>query len=596
MKKILQISTVFITVMLLGSGVFAQHQTVGDTLIISPVDTDGMPILGVLNTMIHGDTTAAGDRVHKVYKLHRNAQYVLTEPINADFPLVLVADDPDDENHPPVVRAGLTEAGDPVNRWWRVFDDATFKNLWITGVNLDGTGPLDWIAQEVFGTEKRITFEGCIIEYPFTWWAAFADWGGWNSYILTDNIFMNHGTPGTTWNGAIFHHMRTDSIIARNNTFFNFGAFAINSNESSAYVEVDHNTFVNSMVHPLNTHRGVEQYYTNNLFVNTHAFSDDKDEIMRHFDQEVKGIMNYAEVQWDPEELDELFGITQYELVWELRNNAWGYTDPIKAYWDEFEEVVPNPWMNEYNKAMFENQDGPWTWDLVEYEFEEVIDEIINGDTTWVEVVVDSTVFTMEHEPFQYFVEENTMNADPGFVDMMETDVLLAEAATNIRREWAGEDDVPHPNWHNVDDYLDFAGRWPLTFDLSYTNAELLTGSTRGFPVGDLNWFPDKKDEWLVSAEDHGIDQMPVGFSLSQAYPNPFNPVTQIMFSIPVSSDVRLEVYNLIGQRVAVLADGMMAEGSHTVQFNGANMASGVYIYRLQAGNKTAVRKMTLIK
>ena len=101
-------------------------------------------------------------------------------------------------------------------------------------------------------------------------------------------------------------------------------------------------------------------------------------------------------------------------------------------------------------------------------------------------------------------------------------------------------------------------------------------------------------DVWL-SADDGGTT-LPEGFELSQNYPNPFNPTTQIRFEIPSASDVRLDVYNLIGQRVATLVDGFQAEGTHTVQFDGSHLSSGVYIYRLQAGNHTSVRKMTLIK
>lgn len=92
------------------------------------------------------------------------------------------------------------------------------------------------------------------------------------------------------------------------------------------------------------------------------------------------------------------------------------------------------------------------------------------------------------------------------------------------------------------------------------------------------------------------IADLPDGFELGQNYPNPFNPSTSISFSIPVSGDVTLEVFNLLGQRVATLASGLHTSGSHTVQFDASQFASGVYLYRMTAGNHTAVRKMLLIK
>jgi hypothetical protein len=89
----------------------------------------------------------------------------------------------------------------------------------------------------------------------------------------------------------------------------------------------------------------------------------------------------------------------------------------------------------------------------------------------------------------------------------------------------------------------------------------------------------------------------PFTFSLDQNYPNPFNPSTLINFSIPQASNVRLDVFNMLGQRVASLVNGeALNAGSHSVNFNAAALSTGVYIYRLQANGNTLTRKMTLIK
>ena len=91
-------------------------------------------------------------------------------------------------------------------------------------------------------------------------------------------------------------------------------------------------------------------------------------------------------------------------------------------------------------------------------------------------------------------------------------------------------------------------------------------------------------------------DQLPDGFSLSQNYPNPFNPTTKINYSIPQATNVQLTVFNILGQKVATLIDGRQFAGSHTVNFDARNLASGVYFYRLKAGKVVQQRKMTLIK
>ena len=91
--------------------------------------------------------------------------------------------------------------------------------------------------------------------------------------------------------------------------------------------------------------------------------------------------------------------------------------------------------------------------------------------------------------------------------------------------------------------------------------------------------------------------ESPRDFSLSQNYPNPFNPSTNIEFELKENSKVKLTVYNILGEEVAELVNGEINAGVHKVEFNGANLASGVYVYKFDAGNKfTETKKMILMK
>jgi Secretion system C-terminal sorting domain len=85
-------------------------------------------------------------------------------------------------------------------------------------------------------------------------------------------------------------------------------------------------------------------------------------------------------------------------------------------------------------------------------------------------------------------------------------------------------------------------------------------------------------------------------FNLAQNYPNPFNPTTNITYNIPKSGNVTLSVYNMLGQQVALLINGIVTEGSHTTTFNASQLPSGVYFYKLQQGNNATVKKMLLLK
>ncbi len=110
-----------------------------------------------------------------------------------------------------------------------------------------------------------------------------------------------------------------------------------------------------------------------------------------------------------------------------------------------------------------------------------------------------------------------------------------------------------------------------------------------------------------VTGEEHAEDSaaknssLPEGFELHQNYPNPFNPSTTISFSLPEAQEVTLEVYNVQGQLVATLINDYLSAGSHSVEWNstddgGATVASGIYFYRLTAGELTSTKKMSLVK
>ncbi|MFO8028525.1 MAG: choice-of-anchor D domain-containing protein [Cyclonatronaceae bacterium] len=90
--------------------------------------------------------------------------------------------------------------------------------------------------------------------------------------------------------------------------------------------------------------------------------------------------------------------------------------------------------------------------------------------------------------------------------------------------------------------------------------------------------------------------ELPTRFGLDQNYPNPFNPATSIAFQLPENSRVTLEVYDVIGRRVATLVDDNLNAGHHEVSFDGTRLASGVYVYRMQAGDFIQTRKLMLVK
>ncbi len=98
---------------------------------------------------------------------------------------------------------------------------------------------------------------------------------------------------------------------------------------------------------------------------------------------------------------------------------------------------------------------------------------------------------------------------------------------------------------------------------------------------------------WLIKGEDLKVVTT---FQLYQNYPNPFNPRTIINYQLPVTSSVELSIYNLLGQKVAVLIDESQQAGLHTVEWNASGFSSGAYYYVLKSGDHSMRRKMMLVK
>jgi hypothetical protein len=88
----------------------------------------------------------------------------------------------------------------------------------------------------------------------------------------------------------------------------------------------------------------------------------------------------------------------------------------------------------------------------------------------------------------------------------------------------------------------------------------------------------------------------PLAFALGQNHPNPFNPETRIRYHLPVASNVRLVVYDLLGREVALLVNERKPPGSYTATFEAGGLASGMYLYRLMAGNFSQTKKLLLMR
>jgi hypothetical protein len=91
-------------------------------------------------------------------------------------------------------------------------------------------------------------------------------------------------------------------------------------------------------------------------------------------------------------------------------------------------------------------------------------------------------------------------------------------------------------------------------------------------------------------------EEPPSEFNLFQNYPNPFNPSTTIKYELPVNGNVKLIIYDVLGGEIKTLVNGFKQKGRYEVQFSASGLPSGIYLYKIEAGNFSANRKMILLK
>ena len=140
-------------------------------------------------------------------------------------------------------------------------------------------------------------------------------------------------------------------------------------------------------------------------------------------------------------------------------------------------------------------------------------------------------------------------------------------------------------------------GTTTVKHDYSYVDKFYASGNVYRLKQLDLDGtahFTDAVDPLGVTGVAGKV--LPTVYSLSQNYPNPFNPSTVIEFALPKDAHVRLEVYNIIGQKVMTLVDEVRPAGYHSVKLDGTNLASGMYLYRLTTGQQTFMKKLLLMK
>jgi hypothetical protein len=199
------------------------------------------------------------------------------------------------------------------------------------------------------------------------------------------------------------------------------------------------------------------------------------------------------------------------------------------------------------------------------------------------------------------FVSSASTLASPGRVTLL----MPAEGAI-IRR------DTVVFSWHAID--VSVSGyELQLAQDSTFADSSMYASSDTNFTLSSLRFgtywwrvralniygvgqFSEAREFHLTTTTAASLSDVPEIFRLDQNYPNPFNPETSIRFEVPYRSRVRLQIFNTLGQLVTTLADEVRDAGRYEARWNALNVASGVYLCRMEAGSFVDTRKLLLVR
>jgi len=566
MKKLFFTSLLTVFIVLLTTKTNAQ-----EIIEISPFLSDGTT--PALVRTIMGDTTDSGERnnPNRVYKLKRGEKYPLEFEFDIDsthaFDLTIIADDDDPSNPvaPPMIFPIKNAAGDIP--WTFIINRAdnitvTLKNLFLQAVPPD-RGTATAYQQNCIqnnGEYFTLNLDKCIFNGQDG--SSFATWNAHYVYKVSNCVFRNQVSASVPWDGfamLTWDSGVADSVIMINNTFINQNSQIIHTAYDYAkYIKFSHNTVWGSYFNPFFTVFNPNVEITDNIIIGAYCWGQRQTEINNGWYDDDGDMASIIHIDTVSNESLTNWGWSQADRKWDVHNNVYYWPQPFKQYWADSSLSAPE-WMNARAQTMFSDKT---TWPLLN--------------------------------------ESDNQEADPGFrtsmVDSLTTMFLDWGIAYRKINDGNGEGGFEEPDHRQYAPNGDvFLVPWPLPESFVYSNAALASASSEGLHVGDLNWYPDDLATY-TDVEINSFDNLPEQYSLSDNYPNPFNPSTNIEFSIPTSGMVTLKVFNILGQEVVELLNKDLSVGSYKVNFDGKDLTSGIYFYSLRSGDFNEIKKMMLIK
>jgi Secretion system C-terminal sorting domain/Right handed beta helix region len=563
MKKIFRVMLLMVMTgfLILSNQTFAQK---ADTLLIAANPP------GNINNVIMGDTTATGQRnnPNRVYLLQQTSAvdtpYYFTATMYVNFNLTLIGKrNPITGNLPVIGRFILSDNSSP-NNYFINTGNLTLKNLYFLGLRNDESIHIYSIEHATADSVVTIA-DNCVFDFMGS---VFDLYGNADKVFVTNCEFRNNcernynGTSGITAENGV----TIDTAELINDSWYCWGQDIIKAYSNVGYLLIDHNTCMFNSGMGLECSQATNAVIKNNIFYDLGVHGCDSSEMQAGTFNVFNGPMGLIRFDTLSTLLNAPYNFTEADRKVTVENNVYYWPDSSYGYWRTATDtaqnhpgyLTPPQFMSPSVAQMFANK------------------------TKW-----------------PGFVYSNNDSLDPGFDTAWvnsETNALIAFCNVvwtqgKAQYLWSPLMDTPANYFPTVPQNWASKQGYPVPENLAYTNTALIHAGTDGKALGDLNWFPDQ-----LTAIKQTPKIIPASFVLNQNYPNPFNPSTKITYSVAQTGYISLNVYNVLGQKVATLFSGIQKAGQHITTFDGANLSSGVYFYTLKGDGFSSVKKMVLLK
>jgi len=511
---------------------------------------------GYINEIIEADTLADGTQAHDVYQLATlDTTYKFSGALTIKNDITITGILDPSTSRPPCIQPTVLEDRTipPTiftlnNAGIKVF----IENLYLLAIATNNTANGDGIAIRVTADNVRLTIDNCV----FDGWQAFGIGynGNWDDFFITDCHFRNFVHPNQWYVGEVIRNewpgeAYTDTISMVGNTMLCVNGYAACpvTKYYETYFEFINNKVLYTFKNPFFIFNVTNAKINDNIFYGNYAGGVDQTEHPWWDNLWVPdssyGVIALQPLSGDnaklfqPQDSANAEGLRNVEVL----NNVYYWPTELTDFWDTWNSTQDNwirtpVFMNEPTVAMFAN------------------------DTD-----------------YPYLTASNNINADPGFMAAMDDEI---QNGTTDR--------------YNIGffDYFE----------------QVRTGTTVadiwGYQLTDVGTAEDWVPIWPLPESAHitGIEEdlnlsVPTEFALNSIYPNPFNPSTNISYTLNKSGNTSLDVYNVLGQCIKTLVNNeFQTVNTYNVSVDMSDFSSGLYFVVLRQGVKTSTKKMMLLK